>query len=359
MITGGGGERIDIHLTPRAAGGHGVRIVSHRSTGASRVLEGRAPREAVPLVPLLFALCGRSQQIAALRAVEAATGIRPAPREEAARALVVAAETVSEHATRMLVDWPRLVGEVPAMGIARQVREAAAALQVALFPRGIPAGCSPDAVDAAAAALAEAVAVLPDVLAQAVEAQGLCDLGEVTAPLMPACLDPHRLAARMAEDDAFVVAPEWDGLVFETGPFARLHDHPEVRRQGWGLAARLAARAVETAETARKIVGDAAALCDTSPCAEEDTPPGAGLGVVEAGRGRLAHYVALQDGRVTRWRILAPTEWNFHPRGPLAEALGGLPPGPATATQRAAQWLVAALDPCVACTVTVGERADA
>ena len=54
-------------------------------------------------------------------------------------------------------------------------------------------------------------------------------------------------------------------------------------------------------------------------------------------------------GRVTDYRILAPTEWNFYPAGALAEELAAMPTGAGLAER--ARRVVASLDPCVACEV--------
>ena len=52
------------------------------------------------------------------------------------------------------------------------------------------------------------------------------------------------------------------------------------------------------------------------------------------------------------YRILAPTEWNFHPQGPLNEGLRGLRPGPQPVSERdleaRARLIAQSLDPCVA-----------
>jgi Ni,Fe-hydrogenase I large subunit len=68
----------------------------------------------------------------------------------------------------------------------------------------------------------------------------------------------------------------------------------------------------------------------------------------EMARGLLLHWVQLDpQGRVEDYRVLAPTEWNFHADGALAHALTALP-----AHDTAAAWcLAAAYDPCVDCTV--------
>jgi hypothetical protein len=58
--------------------------------------------------------------------------------------------------------------------------------------------------------------------------------------------------------------------------------------------------------------------------------------------------VQLDDGadgpRVADARVLAPTEWNVHPQGHLAQALARLDPTDAAAAAR----LAVAFDPCVA-----------
>jgi Ni,Fe-hydrogenase I large subunit len=70
---------------------------------------------------------------------------------------------------------------------------------------------------------------------------------------------------------------------------------------------------------------------------------------VETSRGRLHHFVALQDGRLRRYRILAPTEWNFHPRGVAAALLAALPPG--AGLRARAERVVHVVDPCVGCRI--------
>jgi Ni,Fe-hydrogenase I large subunit len=65
---------------------------------------------------------------------------------------------------------------------------------------------------------------------------------------------------------------------------------------------------------------------------------------VDAARGLLAHRVELREGVLRDYRILAPTEWNFHPQGPLARGLLGAS-GPDLEWRAA--LLASSLDPCV------------
>jgi Ni,Fe-hydrogenase I large subunit len=75
---------------------------------------------------------------------------------------------------------------------------------------------------------------------------------------------------------------------------------------------------------------------------------GQALAWCEMARGLLLHWVQVDaEGLVQDYRVLAPTEWNFHPQGALAQAVAALP-ADAVGTART---LAAAYDPCVLCTV--------
>ena len=71
---------------------------------------------------------------------------------------------------------------------------------------------------------------------------------------------------------------------------------------------------------------------------------GWGFGWIETARGRLYHATLLEGEQIKTYRICAPTEWNFHPEGVLAQWL---------AIERAddmvlAQNMAQLIDPCVA-----------
>jgi Ni,Fe-hydrogenase I large subunit len=72
---------------------------------------------------------------------------------------------------------------------------------------------------------------------------------------------------------------------------------------------------------------------------------GEGIAWTETARGLLVQRVVLDgDEHVRSVQVLAPTDWNFHPRGVLAQTLAGL-----HGEDRAAQATRAAVafDPCV------------
>jgi Ni,Fe-hydrogenase I large subunit len=82
-----------------------------------------------------------------------------------------------------------------------------------------------------------------------------------------------------------------------------------------------------------------------------------GVGQTEAARGSLGHWVAIRDGKIANYQIIAPTSWNFSPRdaggvaGALEAALVGAPVLPGEDTPVAVQHIVRSFDPCMVCTV--------
>lgn len=336
-----GGIRLDLKVQDGRVAEAAIR--STRPVTACRVLRGQTVAEALRLLPNLFSVCGTAQAHAGLAAVEAALGLDlPAP-QRTARDLLLAAETALEHAWRLLLDWPPHCGGQPDVAALATLRKSLARLPALLFPDGYwnrPGGghLHPDR-EAVLAAVMDFTAHLPEEppLPRWVEERGLADYGANPCPPLPEIDPASRLAADA--DGSFVTRPDWDGTVYQTGPLARMWE----QRKGTGLLGLLTARRDELCAVARRMA-DLAERLEPDEGLPLPEGSGVGLGVVEAARGRLFHRVEVRDGRIDRYQILAPTEWNFHPRGPLALGLVGQVPDHA-------KLLVTALDPCVACEV--------
>ena len=145
----------------------------------------------------------------------------------------------------------------------------------------------------------------------------------------------------------------------ETGALSRLQAQPLVAaliaRDGHSAATRFAARLVEGAMLLRdlRVAGaDAAGWVRAWPLGA-----GVGLAAVQTARGLLLHQARLVEGHITDYRIVAPTEWNFHPQGALFRGIVGTEaPDEATLVARAA-LAVHALDPCVGFRIEVARDA--
>lgn len=163
-------------------------------------------------------------------------------------------------------------------------------------------------------------------------------------------------------------APRLGSQVVQTGALARqlVAGHELLRQwvamQGAGVSARVLARWIEVARLLPMMEGWLSDLKprDTFHTAHGNIQEGAGVGLTEAARGALGHWLRVEHGRIAQYQIIAPTSWNFSPRdlagqpGALEAALVGAPvsTGPHGLGQSVAvQHIVRSFDPCMVCTV--------
>lgn len=337
----------------------GAGIHSSRPVFASRVLEGQPVAEALKRVPLLFSVCGQAQAMAAAAACDAARGLRAGEAVQQARERVLAGECLQEYGWRLLIDLPMLLGEPSRPGELADLRRRIAAADDAFKWRSVATAAEelleravfdmpPEAwLKLRPAALekwlAKGAAPAPRMLARLRRLHLGGEFG-----LLPWLEEAHLpgLAAAMDADAAFVARPTFQGQPAETGALARQRAHPAIQREiaqhGATAAARLLARLLELAQLPAQLRDPAAqGIRSAAP------RPGTGIAAVETARGTLLHRVDLAEGRVVRYRILAPTEWNFHPDGAFVRGLIGCPAKSETEARGAAGLLAHALDPCV------------
>ena len=372
-----------------------VALNSTRPVGISDALAGCEPDTVMNRLPRLFSLCGIAQAVAGLTAVETALGFIPPPAQTAARDFLLAAEALEQTAWQLLLEGPRCIGVAPALETLKRLRPLLAALRPHLFPDRVwnrigGAPLRPDRRELTATLTAIEQCLHPAIWGESALGQpwqdrrdfahwlsrsatpvaallrqvrdcGLADFGRCAILPLPS-FNLERLMQRLAADDGqvFCARPDWEGVIYETGALARRWDEPliaELRAEyGNGLLTRWAARALESWALLNRLRDALHRMGEQSSAAVETvTATGAGLGVVECARGRLAHWVALVAGQVSRYRILAPTEWNLHPDGPLFQGLIQARTGQDATIRHAATLLVTALDPCVGFDLTIDE----
>ncbi|NMM12511.1 MAG: nickel-dependent hydrogenase large subunit [Rhodoferax sp.] len=160
-------------------------------------------------------------------------------------------------------------------------------------------------------------------------------------------------------------APRLAGEVIETGAIARqlAAGHPLIQdvvaRYGGTVYTRVLSRLLELARVVPMMerwlqqLQPNQAYCVPTPTFTE----GVGVGLSEAARGSLGHWVVASKGRIANYQIVAPTTWNFSPRdaagmpGALEQALVGAPVQAGETTPVAVQHIVRSFDPCMVCTV--------
>ncbi len=381
-----GGLRIQIAVDDAVI--TAVALTSTRPVNACSIFVGRRLDETMMLLPRLFGLCGVAQAITGLHAAEAALDLRVTPAQIAARRMLVAAEALEQTLWRILWDGPSRIGGNPDLARWKRLRHVLLSPRRLLFPDPVwmrvgGVRLTPDRATLTAALDEVADGVRGAVLGPSLDDEplvdrqrferwlraagtpaaetlrfihdrGLADFGRSAVEPLPECT-PKRFEQPLANDAdySFCARPNLAGQVGETGALARRWNHPLIAAlradYGNGLLARLAARIVECVVLVTELREWARMLDDETPApAATETASGSGLGMVECARGRLVHWLAVTGGRVSAYRILAPTEWNFHPEGPLARGLTGARVGPGTSIRQAVELFVTALDPCVA-----------
>ena len=143
----------------------------------------------------------------------------------------------------------------------------------------------------------------------------------------------------------------------EAGPLARMWINGDYTA-GTSAIDRHAARALEAKKIADQLEEWATQLRLGETIYEKSEMPkeGKGMGLSEAPRGALGHWVRVKNSKVENYQVMTPTVWNVSPRddkgvrGPTEEALIGCPVADPDNPIEIAR-VVRSFDPCLACTV--------
>lgn len=184
------------------------------------------------------------------------------------------------------------------------------------------------------------------------------------SPLHPYEGETHPDTA-MADGYTWCKAPRLDGQAMEVGALARqvVDGQPLARelvaQSGGNVRNRVVARLLELArivpimEDWARAISPGEPFCNTTSLPQEAS----GVGMVEAARGSLGHWLVIKNGRIHNYQIVAPTTWNFSPRdakeqpGSLEQALIDAPVRPGEREPVSVQHIVRSFDPCMVCTV--------
>ncbi len=376
------GGKIHIRLCWDGAQISSVDLAPRHPVEAVELLRGKNGQQAVNLIPLLFSLCGKAQGVAGVMALEAARGIVAPAETTKWRERLVRGEAIQESLWRFMLDVPKIVSQPPMVAEFTQLRRSfARALDPVLSRDDWKTAGGKIAVpdDGAWRNLAGTLLgmTLPGLSSMLTlrEMEQWFDSGATPlavsmrelwhgkgrwggggVPLLPSLRRQEMLGRVLPElerDQDFAMLPSWQGAPAETGALARMAGHPLIssllEREGASIFVRLLARLLEVVDLSKNLAGDAQRLPWLESAALR---PGVGAAWVQTARGLLIHWLALDDdGKVADYRIVAPTEWNFHPQGAYTCGLAGQPAASADEARAAAELLLLALDPCVAYTL--------
>jgi hydrogenase large subunit len=171
---------------------------------------------------------------------------------------------------------------------------------------------------------------------------------------------------------SFIKAPRYDSKAMEVGPLARmLVMKPKVlvdlatnlgllQNMKFGILPRHAARAIEASLIAKEIDTWLNELQPGQPIWDKrDLPNEAyGMGLLEAPRGALGHWIHIKDKKIDNYQAVVPTTWNASPRdnngirGPIENSLIGVPV-PDVNNPINVVRTIRSFDPCLACAIHV------
>lgn len=158
---------------------------------------------------------------------------------------------------------------------------------------------------------------------------------------------------------SWLKAPRLSQKPFEVGPLARMWVGGKYQN-GISVMDRHVARALEAQIVAQNMADWLNDLTPNQTAFERDYEQysGVGVGMTEAPRGALGHWVEIEEGRISKYQVITPTCWNASPRddrniaGPMEQAILGTPvedPDQPIEVLR----IIHSYDPCLSCAVHI------
>ncbi|WP_415883973.1 nickel-dependent hydrogenase large subunit [Neptuniibacter sp. QD34_54] len=348
-----------------------VNVQSSRPTELTRLLEGKSPDEVIQRVPLLYSLCSCAQTIAALMAIESAQGRLPDLQVLQARKLLLLAETTKELGLRLGRDWldsanllnlPELLNWFAdfrtQLAWCLQINPSVPEKRFPL-PRFISEleGMLKNITGPDELQFKEAVYVQSQTHPIGKAVADLSDKYDGIS-LGPACpemdLSSDYLDWQLSlRGQSFCALPQGEGGCFETSIWTRNCKRSMIKESNLltinPIAQRFLALLLELKAMPHRLL-----QVDDEELIRSDKP---GFAWVEAARGALIHRVTMTinpngDEQISQYRIIAPTEWNFHPQGTLVSMLEGVKVPEDKAADLVGK-LILSVDPCVAYEVEV------
>ena len=120
---------------------------------------------------------------------------------------------------------------------------------------------------------------------------------------------------------SWLKSPRYQGTPYEVGPLARMWVNGDYR-SGISVMDRIVARAAETLKIAEAMSGWVDQLVPGNPVFTQHVPPvnASGVGLSEAARGALGHWVNISGGSISRYQVITPPAGTPHPGTPVESA---------------------------------------
>jgi len=375
------------------------QIESTRPLQASKLFTGKTITQTLTTLPLLFSICSKAQTVTALRAIESATQSPPSKQIESIREALITLENLREQTLRVIMDWPRYINEQAdnqllshlSLGIKQLMQSLDSANALTYNNKESTPHLNTSQWQSFSKTLSQSIFgfsaqyCLENIFQNEQLAQGELEnwadkqqtqtarfihwlnqkewkhAGKSTIEHIPSINDNDLLNELIKQDQTFTSQPSWNNQCYELSWYSRKHGRKYSRQQcvenkqnsrhNNGIYNRMTARLEEIADLITRLdiffIDESALGTMTSTMT--------GIAHSEAARGRLTHYVEVEDNKINKLVILAPTEWNFHPSGVAVNSLNNLDANSSTELRQQAELLIHAIDPCVAYQLQITE----
>lgn len=176
---------------------------------------------------------------------------------------------------------------------------------------------------------------------------------------------------------SWVKSPRYDQQVFELGPLARVLIAWVKKIEPWysvlnesmeltglnlnniiSVAGRHLARGIECKLLLKETEKWLLSINPNEDfyCDYEIPEESSGIGLSEAARGAVGHWISIKDKKIAHYQVISPTTWNCSPKddlnnpGPLEQALTGLKIKDENQPVEVVR-VIRSFDPCLACSV--------
>ncbi len=355
------------------------KIVSSRPKIITNLFKGK-PLTSIPqLIPLLFNLCSKAQTVTAIKAIESQLDIIHNKNTILQREILILLECLREYCLPVLMIWPNYIQqptENKTLGIIIQkINQLTSSFQLekllnypptevpplshiqmkywqdiarlitkTIFEHSIEDWLlhTPDKLETWAKQKKTPTANFMFWLSQ----KKWKHIGKSTIYFLPPNID-EALFIKNLKSQQDEARYQWQNKCYEVSSLNYLQDtklFKELTLQySNSLYCRMWSRLISIAKT----INELTTLFTTKTLLKKETPLTKGLAYSNTARGRLTHYIELDNNTVKEFFILAPTEWNFHPKGVAAKSLKNLNLQDHSSLLIQANMLIQAIDPCV------------
>ena len=359
------------------------QIESTRPLQASKLFTGKSITQTLTTLPLLFNICSKAQTVTALRAIESATQSPPSKQTESTREALITLENLREQTLRVVMDWPSAINEQAENQLLSHISLGINQLMQSLDPSSTLTYKSKASTpinnkthnmtlwQSFSKTLSQSIfgssaQYWLENISQDEQLEHWADkqqtqtarfihwlnqkewkhAGTSTIEHIPSINDNDLLNKLTKQDQTFTSQPSWNNQCYELSWYSRKYNRQqcaENKQNHNGIYNRMTARLKEIADLITRLDSF---FIDES---DLDTTESAVTGMAhsEAARGRLTHYVEVENDKINKLVILAPTEWNFHPSGVAVNSLNNLDASSTTELRQQAELLIHAIDPCV------------